>query len=108
MHSSTVKDACSLNSSDQEKRFGEFAALASVALIGAVRTPHGAVLRLRNTASVQEALWPLIEAERRCCSFLSFDVRVRDSDLVVEVSGPPGARTLIDRLFDLEPAAGVA
>jgi hypothetical protein len=35
-------------------------------------------------------------------------VEVADGGLLVEVNGPPAARTLIDRLFDLEPAAEVA
>ena len=98
------EDACSLSASGQERRFAEFAELASVALVEAVRTPNGARLRLRDSRSVQVALWPLIEAERRCCSFLEFGVEVTDGELLVEVSGPPAARPLIDRLFELEPA----
>ena len=101
-------NTCSLDSAGQEKRFGEFAELASVALVEAVRTPHGARLLLRHDDSVQASLWRLIEAERRCCSFLEFRVEAGDSGLRVEVSGPPSARTLIDRLFDLELAAEAA
>jgi hypothetical protein len=96
---------CSLDSAGQEKRFGEFAALASVALVEALRTPHGARLLLRRDDSVLASLGSLIEAERRCCSFLEFAVDVSDAGIRVEVSGPPSARSLIDRLFDLEPAA---
>jgi hypothetical protein len=96
---------CSLDSAGQEKRFGEFAELASVALVEAVRTPHGARLLLRRDDSVLASLGSLIEAERRCCSFLEFRVEAGDPGLWVEVSGPPSARSLIDRLFDLEPAA---
>lgn len=97
---------CSLDDADQEKRFGEFAELAAVALVEAVRTPDGARLLLRHDDSVQASLWRLIEAERRCCSFLEFAVDAGDAGIRVEVSGPPSARPLIDRLFDLEPAPG--
>ena len=103
-----TSNTCSLDSAAQEKRFGEFAELASVALVEAVRTPRGARLLLRHGDSVQASLWRLIEAERRCCSFLEFSVEVTDPGLWVEVSGPPSARPLIDRLFDHELAAGAA
>ena len=99
-------NTCSLDSAGQEKRLGEFAELASAALIEAVRTPHGARLLLRHGDSVQASLSRLIDAERRCCSFLEFAVDVRDTGIRVEVSGPPSARPLIDRLFDLELAEG--
>ena len=101
-------NTCSLDGAGQEKRFGEFAELASAALVEAVRTPDGARLLLRHDDSVQASLWRLIEAERRCCSFLEFAVDVGDAGIRVEVSGPPSARPLIDRLFDLELAPGAA
>jgi hypothetical protein len=96
-------NTCSLDGAGQEKRFGEFAELASVALLEAARTPQGARLLLRRDDSVQASLGRLIEAERRCCSFLEFAVDVRDAGIWVEVSGPPSAGPLIDRLFDLQP-----
>lgn len=101
-------NTCSLDSAGQEGRFGEFAELASAALVEAVRTPYGARLLLRHGDSVQTSLRRLIEAERRCCSFLEFAVDVGDAGIRVEVSGPPSARPLIDRLFDLELAPGAA
>ena len=101
-------NTCSLDSAGQEERLGEFAELASAALFEAVRTPRGARLSLRRGDSVQASLSRLIEAERRCCSFLEFAVEVRDTSIRVEVTGPPSARRLIDRLFDLELAAGAA
>ena len=39
---SETQIACSLDPPSQEKRFGEFAELASTALLAAIRTPHGA------------------------------------------------------------------
>jgi hypothetical protein len=101
-----TKIACSLDLADQEKRFSEFAELASIALLESSRTPHGARLLLRHSDSVQASLWRLIEAERRCCSFLEFAVEVSDDGIRVDISGPPAARLLIDRLFELEPATG--
>lgn len=99
-------NTCSLDSAGQEKRFGEFAELAAAALVESERTPDGARLLLRGDDSVQASLSRLIEAEQQCCSFLEFAVDLHDSDIRVEVSGQPSARPLIDRLFDLELAAG--
>lgn len=103
-----TRNSCTLNPSDQEKRFAEFAEVAAAALLEARRTAHGARLLLRHSSSVQTSLWRLIEAERRCCSFLEFGVEVSDDGILVDVTGPPAARLLIDRLFELELAAGAS
>jgi hypothetical protein len=103
-----TKIACSLDPVDQERRFAEFADLAEVALLEAVRTPRGARLLLRDGDGVQGSLARLIEAERRCCSFLEFAVVSSDDGIRVNVSGPPTAGPLIERLFDLEHAPGAA
>jgi MerR family transcriptional regulator, copper efflux regulator len=100
--------ACSLDPADQESRFAEFADLAEVALLEAVRTPRGAHLLLRNGDAVQASLGRLIEAERRCCSFLEFTVVSSGDCMRVNVSGPPEAAPLIERLLDLELAPGAA
>jgi hypothetical protein len=91
--------ACALSAEDRQERFREFAELGAAALLEAERTADGARLRLRDGPGVRSALSRLIEAERSCCSFLEFTVDAGGSDLVVEVSGPPAAGPLIDRLF---------
>src|SRR5215218_5664934 len=101
-----TKIACSLDPEDQEKRFEEFADFASTTLLAATRTRRGACLELRRSETTQASLRRLIEAERRCCSFLEFGVETGDDAIRVDVSGPPAARPLIDRLFDLDPIAG--
>jgi hypothetical protein len=40
-----------------------------------------------------------------CCSFLQFDLSRQDSDLVLEISGPPLARPVIERFLALEAAS---
>ncbi len=98
--------ACSLSPEAQERRFADFADLSRRALLGADRTPHGARIRLRNTDTVHAAVRRLIEAERECCSFLEFGVEATDDHLLIDVSGPPHARALIDRLFDVDLVGG--
>ena len=100
-----TKIACSLDPEDQEKRFEEFADLASTALLAATRTRRGARLELRRSESTQESLRRLIEAERRCCSFLEFSVAVESDRMNVEVIGPRG-RARADRPPLRAPAGG--
>lgn len=92
---------CTLSPDRRQARFEQFAELADRALIEAARTPAGARLRLHDRPDVRATLWPLIEAERRCCSFLRFEVVPDEGSLLVEVSGPPAAGPLIERLFAL-------
>jgi hypothetical protein len=102
---SDTQYSCSLSPSDQEARLREFAELGSTALIEGVRTPSGARLRLSVEDGIEARLRSLIAAERRCCSFLELGVEIGDESLIVDVHGPPAARGVIDRLFELEPMA---
>lgn len=97
-------NACSLDQAGQEKRLEEIAALAARALHEAQAIPRGVRLRLQCTEEVQADLWRLIEAEGECCAFLRFQMRVADRAVILDVTGPPEARNLIDRLFDLPRA----
>ena len=91
--------ACSLDRTEQEARLEEIAELASQALLDARQTIRGAQLRLENSKGVRAQLRRLIDAEAKCCPFLHFEMRLADEAVLLEVSGPPEARPLIDRLF---------
>jgi hypothetical protein len=94
-------NTCLLDRTEQAKRLEEIGALASSSLLEAKPTQGGASLRLRNTDAVQAELGRLIEAEKECCPFLHFELRETDEWLLLDVSGPPDARPLIDQLFRL-------
>lgn len=46
-----------------------------------------------------------IDAERRCCRFLRFQLTVEPDDgpLVLDLTGPPGSREFLSALFETPP-----
>ena len=100
-----MANACSLDRAEQTKRLDEIAALASDSLLEAERTLNGASLRLENNEGVQAELRRLIAAESECCPFLRLEMRVTGGEVLLNVSGPADAQSLIDKLFMLGQAA---
>lgn len=84
--------ACSLDRTGKVERLDEIAAFASEAFLSAAATETGVLLRLKKTEASQARLRDLIDAERRCCPFLSFEVRVAREEVWLEVGGPPDVR----------------
>ena len=54
---------------------------------------------------MERRLRELIAAESSCCSFLSFSLERVDGELVLDVTGPPDARPVIDLFFAPSEAA---
>jgi hypothetical protein len=61
------------------------------------RVPGGIQLRLARSVDVG-ALATLLAAEQECCRFFSFTMTVADAEVVLEITAPPDAATLIDSL----------
>lgn len=63
--------------------------------------PEGFRWSFRRSDGLMLALAAVIEAERRCCPFLRFQVtgEPADSPVVLEVTGPPGTRGFLERLL---------
>jgi len=62
--------------------------------------PDGARWRFQPSSQLMLALATMIDAERRCCPFLRFQV-VAEADngpVWLEVTGPVGTRALLERL----------
>ncbi len=62
--------------------------------------PDGARWRFHPTSQLMVALATMIDAERRCCPFLRFEV-VAEADngpVWLEVTGPAGTRDFLERL----------
>jgi hypothetical protein len=87
--------ACSLSGAELAQRLERWRALEKRALIGAERTAAGASQRYRADAAVETELRDLISLEGECCPFLEFRLERRDEELVLEVSGPPGADQVV-------------
>lgn len=64
-------------------------------------TSDGYRLRLAGSREMLQAVTAAIDAERRCCRFLRFDLTVEPDEgpLVLTLSGPPGAREFVAALY---------
>jgi hypothetical protein len=98
--------ACSLNATDQSKRLEAAADLRDRALVGSEEIPGGLRMRFSARPGIRKELEQLIAAESGCCSFLRFELRSRERDLILEVTGPDQARPIIAELFGHNVPAG--
>ena len=96
--------ACTLSPDGSTARMALIDALAADGLLDRARTATGVRMRLRDTPEIEQRALALVEAESRCCPFLSFDLRREHEALVLEITGPPDARPVIDEFFAPQPA----
>jgi DNA-binding transcriptional MerR regulator len=91
--------ACTLAADEMGLRLDAWRALLAHA--GAVTdVDHGVRIALVDTVDTA-ALVELAQAERACCSFLSFAVAIDRGGVALEVRGPDEARPVIDALAAL-------
>jgi hypothetical protein len=91
--------ACTLSPDRYRGRTEELAALARRALRSRERTHDGERLVFAPGAGVEDQLTAAVEAEARCCAFLSMTLTSGDAGLVLDIAGPPDARPVIAELF---------
>ncbi|MDA0164216.1 hypothetical protein OM076_28355 [Solirubrobacter ginsenosidimutans] len=91
--------ACSLSPDGMSARLALIEALAADGLLERTATESGLRVRLRDTPEIERRTRELIAAESACCGFLDFDLRRDDTALILDISGPPDARPVVDLLF---------
>lgn len=96
--------ACSLSGREQVERAAEARELMG-ALVARERTEQGLQLRFRGTSDVRSSVRALARREKECCPFFEFELAESGEDLVMTVSAPAEARSLLDALFWEESAA---
>lgn len=84
--------ACSLDDEELAARRADWRALEAGALIRAEARPDGRLLVFRGGQDTLRVLRQLIEAERKCCSFLDFGVEGSEDEVRVTVTMPRAAR----------------
>jgi MerR family copper efflux transcriptional regulator len=89
--------ACSLDADELDARLDEWRALLPQAEITNLE-PAGARLRFDRDADVA-TIASLLDAEQRCCRFLTFTLTVTDHSVVVDVAAPPEAREAVSDLL---------
>lgn len=96
--------ACSLPAAQARDRSALIARLRTDAMLEQEPIAGGLRTRLCDEPAVERRVRELVEAERACCSFLSFDVH-RDADtIVLDITGSADAQPVIAAFF-AEPVA---
>lgn len=97
MPTTTNTECCSLNADAQVERAADWAALRSDAVLEQHRDGDTVVLAFRPDAGAR--VRALVDAERECCPFLTWDLTEEADHLRLRVSGPP-------RSVELDAIAG--
>jgi hypothetical protein len=96
--------ACTLEAGEMAERGREMEALARAALLRRTRTGNSLQLIFRRTPQVEAGIASLVQRERQCCSFLTFEVKSGGDEVVLDISGPADAQPVLDAIY----AAGLA
>jgi hypothetical protein len=91
--------ACTLAPQGMTARLALIGALAADGLLDRTPTASGLRVRLRDTPDIERRTRELVAAESACCAFLDFTLSRAEGDLVLDVSGPAEARSVIDMFF---------
>jgi hypothetical protein len=87
--------ACSLNAAEMEQRAHRWRRLSERALLDSAGSAGTARLRYRPEPKVERELRELVQLERECCPFLSLTISSEDGELLLEISGPPEAESIV-------------
>lgn len=102
METDNLPVACSLTDSEIQERRKEVLLQAKAAMIGMKETESGFLYEFASSSERITALANLIALEHQCCPFLSFRLTVEpwEAPISLELSGPPGTKEFLVRLFD--------
>ncbi len=91
--------ACTLSPDGMTARLALIDALAADGLLDRTPTASGLRVRLRDSPDIERRTRELIAAESACCAFLDFTLGREDGDLVLDITGPPNTRPVIEMFF---------
>lgn len=87
--------ACSLPADDLQRRLREWSELGSEALINESTEGNVKTTVWRRRGDVAVRLKNLVDLERRCCSFLGFDLEESDNEITMKITFPPEAEGML-------------
>ncbi len=92
---------CTLNDEEFRKREREVLDAIKASVLATEETDEGYSFRFASNDASFAALNEFIVLERRCCPFLDFKMTVPrgDADILLELSGPRGAKEFIAANF---------
>lgn len=91
--------ACTLTPTQHADRAAQLSALAREALRSRAPIAGGQRLVFAPGARTAESLRAAVAAEAACCPFLRMDLHPEPGALVLDVTGPAEARSIIAALF---------
>lgn len=92
--------SCTLDDQAAAQRNAELADVIERGLRHRGRTPEGVVrLVFINKEGMEADIRALAGRESECCGFFSFDVDVRDDDIVLQVAAPDDKSNYLDELY---------
>ena len=102
METKNLPVACSLTESELQERRKEVLGQAKAAMVGVKETENGFVYEFSSSSERINALATLIALEHECCPFLSFRLTVApgEAPVLLELSGPPGTKEFLVRMFE--------
>jgi hypothetical protein len=92
--------ACSLSATELPARLAEMAALGDAALVDERQDATHAELRFAGGAGVRERVEAIVDAESRCCAFLTMRVTGEPDAVVLTIDAPEGAELVLQELLD--------
>jgi len=91
--------ACTLSPDQLRDRVAFIDALVADALLGRLEIEGGMRSRFRDRPDVERRVRELVDAERRCCAFLTFALRREEGELWLDITGAPEAQPVIEQFF---------
>jgi hypothetical protein len=91
--------ACALPADEAERQARRTRTTLAAAVLWREEIEGGLRLRFPGDEATDAAVREVIEAESRCCPFLTMAAEPRGSQLELTVTGPPEAKPMIELLF---------
>jgi hypothetical protein len=92
--------ACSLSAPELSVRLTEIAELGRAALLDASAGERRAELRFAAADGVRARVQGIVDAEARCCAFLTLRVREVTDAVVLSIEAPQGAELVLADIVD--------
>ena len=93
--------ACTLDAAEAPEREREIRSLGSDGLLSVDRRERSVTLRFRPDPAVRDRVEAIAAAERRCCSFLAFELTSDDEATVLTIAAPEGGEPLMRALASM-------
>jgi hypothetical protein len=91
--------ACTLSAAELEERKSTILNSVRSAVLGRTPVPQGYRYEFSNCGATSQEIRRLVELERQCCQFLSFNVTENENTIRLDVIGQPAALAVIEDLF---------